>query len=127
MIDFVHGGPNPAHLAIHNLFSDPAYLSPFVGIGTVDFNGLSSVVTNDTDLARNLALQINAMGTITYNYAPVPEPSSLFPCRDGRVRPGRPRAPWRTPASSQPRSSMKLPQLSGGSFVRQRELWGGPR
>jgi hypothetical protein len=78
MIDFVHGGPNPAHLAIHNLFSDPAYLSPFVGIGTVDFNGLSSVVTNDTDLARNLALQINAMGTITYNYAPVPEPSSLF-------------------------------------------------
>jgi len=71
MIDFVHGGANPGHLVIHSVFSDATYLS-------ADFDRLSSVVTNDTDLTRNLALQINATGTITYTYAPVPEPSSLF-------------------------------------------------
>jgi hypothetical protein len=41
----------------------------------VAFNGLSSVVTND-DVNRNLALQINAEGKVTYAYTPVPEPSS---------------------------------------------------
>jgi hypothetical protein len=36
-IDFVHGGANPGHLTIHNVFSDPAYLSAFVGNGTDRF------------------------------------------------------------------------------------------
>jgi len=77
-IDFVHGGANPGHLTIHNVFSDPAYLSVFVGNGTVDFDGLSSVVTDDPHPPPDLALQINATGTITYTYAPVPEPPTLF-------------------------------------------------
>ena len=44
----------------------------------MDFNGLSSVVTNDLNLDRNLVLQINAQGSITYTYTAIPEPPSLF-------------------------------------------------
>jgi len=77
-IDFVHGGANPGHLILHNVFSNPAYLSPFVGTGTVDFDGLSSVVTNDLNPPLDLALQINATGTITYTYAPIPELPTVF-------------------------------------------------
>jgi hypothetical protein len=75
-IDFVHGGDNPAFFAIDSVFSNPADLGVFVGTGTVDFNGLSSVVTNDKNAAPDLALQINAMGSITYTYIAVPEPAS---------------------------------------------------
>ena len=77
-IEFVHDGANPGHLTIHSVFSDPAYLSAFVGNGTVDFDGLSSVVTDDLNPPSDLALQINATGTITYAYAPIPEPPTLF-------------------------------------------------
>jgi hypothetical protein len=77
VIDFIHGAPNPAHLAIDSVFSDPAYLGVFVGTATVDFNGLSSVTMDGPDPGRELALQINAEGSITYTYAPVPEPPSL--------------------------------------------------
>jgi hypothetical protein len=77
-IDFVNGSPNPAYLAIDSVFSDPAYLGVFVGTGTVKFNGLSSVTLTGQDFDRELALQINAQGWITYTYAPVPEPSSLL-------------------------------------------------
>jgi hypothetical protein len=73
---FEDGGSNPAHLIIHNAFTDPAYLPAFVGIGTFEFDGLSSVTTNDADTTRDLALQINATGTITFNYTPAPEPTS---------------------------------------------------
>jgi hypothetical protein len=44
----------------------------------VDFDGLSSVVTDDPHPPADLALQINALGTITYTYAPIPEPPTLF-------------------------------------------------
>jgi hypothetical protein len=77
-IEFVHNGPNPGHLSIHVVFSDPTYLPAFVGQGTVDFDGLSSVVTNDPLPPSDLALQINAQGTITYTYAPIPEPPTIF-------------------------------------------------
>jgi hypothetical protein len=77
-IEFVHDSPNPGHLTIHNVFSDPTYLSAFVGSGTVDFDGLSSVVTDDTHPPLDLALQINATGTITYTYTPIPEPPTVF-------------------------------------------------
>jgi hypothetical protein len=77
-IEFVHDGANPEHLTIHSVFSDPAYLSAFVGVGTVDFDGLSSVVTDDPHPPLDLALQINATGTITYTYTPVPEPPTAF-------------------------------------------------
>jgi hypothetical protein len=77
-IEFIHDGDNPGHLKLHFKFSDPAYLSPFVGNGTVDFDGLSSVVTNDGAPPPDLALQINATGSITYIYTPIPEPPSVL-------------------------------------------------
>ena len=77
-IEFVHDGANPGQATIHSVFFDPTYLTAFVGNETVDFDGLSSVVTDDPNPPPDLALQINARGSITYTYTPVPEAPSLF-------------------------------------------------
>ena len=74
----MHDGANPGPATIHSVFSGPTYLSAFVGDGTVDFDGLSSVVTDDLHPPPDLALQINARGSITYTYAPISEPQTLF-------------------------------------------------
>jgi hypothetical protein len=74
----VHDGANPGQTTIHSVFADPTYLPAFVGNGTVDFDGLSSVVTDDPHPPSNLALQINAQGSIAYTYTPIPEPPTLF-------------------------------------------------